>query len=70
MTDNSAIIAACHRAYTGFEANDPADLIALMTPDVVFDFPTSLRYSPSPTGGSPRPGSTPTPPRAATPSPA
>jgi len=44
MTDNSAIIAACHRAYTGFEANDPADLIALMTPDVVFDLPTSLPY--------------------------
>ena len=28
MAGNSAIVAACHRSYTGFEANDATDLIA------------------------------------------
>jgi hypothetical protein len=54
MTDNSAIIAACHRAYTGFAANDPTDLIALMTPDVVFEgLPVSRQRLTRLSAGSP-----------------
>ncbi|MGW1506607.1 nuclear transport factor 2 family protein [Streptomyces mirabilis] len=44
MSSNQAIVDACHRAYTGFEKNDSSDLVALMSPDVVFHFPTSLPY--------------------------
>ncbi|WP_405833359.1 nuclear transport factor 2 family protein [Streptomyces sp. NBC_01176] len=44
MSSNQAIVDACHRAYTGFEKNDSSDLVALMSPDVVFNFPTSLPY--------------------------
>jgi uncharacterized protein len=44
MSNNQKIIDACWRAYTGFEKNDSTELIALMSPDVVFHFPTSLPY--------------------------
>jgi ketosteroid isomerase-like protein len=44
MLSNQAIVDACHRAYTGFEKNDSSDLVALMSPDVVFHFPASLPY--------------------------
>ena len=44
MSNNQKIIDACWRAYTGFEKNDSTDLIALMSPEVVFYFPTSLPY--------------------------
>jgi uncharacterized protein len=44
MSNNLKIIDACWRAYTGFEKNDSTELIALMSPDVVFHFPTSLPY--------------------------
>ncbi len=38
---------AGRRAYSGFEENDSSDLVALMSPEVVFHFPTSL-----PSGGT------------------
>ncbi|MGW3633334.1 nuclear transport factor 2 family protein [Streptomyces sp. NPDC005122] len=44
MSSNQTIVDACHRAYTGFEKNDSTDLVALMSPDVAFHFPTSLPY--------------------------
>lgn len=44
MSDNKAIVAACRRAYSGFEKNDSSDLVELMSPDVLFHFPTSLPY--------------------------
>jgi ketosteroid isomerase-like protein len=44
MSRNQAIVDACRRAYSGFEKNDSSDLMALMSPDVVFHFPTSLPY--------------------------
>ncbi|MFG1372783.1 nuclear transport factor 2 family protein [Xanthobacter oligotrophicus] len=44
MTDNSGIVEACRAAFTGFEANDKRKLIEILSPDVVFEFPTSLPY--------------------------
>ena len=44
MSRNQAIVDACWRAYSGFEKNDSSDLVALMSPEVIFDFPTSLPY--------------------------
>jgi ketosteroid isomerase-like protein len=44
MSHNQAIVDACRRAYFGFEKNDSSDLVTLMSPDVVFHFPTSLPY--------------------------
>ncbi|KUJ35900.1 limonene-1,2-epoxide hydrolase [Streptomyces sp. NRRL F-5122] len=44
MSRNQAIVDACRRAYSGFEENDSSDLVALMSPEVVFHFPTSLPY--------------------------
>ncbi|MFD8999561.1 nuclear transport factor 2 family protein [Streptomyces sp. NPDC059582] len=44
MSDNKAIVNACRRAYSGFAKNDSTDLVALMSSDVIFDFPASLPY--------------------------
>jgi ketosteroid isomerase-like protein len=44
MSSNQTIVDACRRAYTGFEENDSSDLVALMSPNMVFHFPTSLPY--------------------------
>ncbi|MGW2501963.1 nuclear transport factor 2 family protein [Streptomyces sp. NPDC001588] len=44
MSRNQPIVDACRRAYSGFEENDSSDLVALMSPEVVFHFPTSLPY--------------------------
>ena len=42
--DNATLIAACKKAFTGFERNDKADLIAHLADDVVFEFSDSLPY--------------------------
>ncbi|TFV33013.1 nuclear transport factor 2 family protein [Streptomyces sp. T1317-0309] len=47
MPRNQPIVDAGRRAYSGFEENDSSDLVALMSPEVVFHFPTSL-----PSGGT------------------
>ncbi|MFD8505200.1 nuclear transport factor 2 family protein [Streptomyces sp. NPDC059687] len=44
MSRNEDIVNACRSAYSGFEKNDSSDLVALMSPDVIFHFPTSLPY--------------------------
>jgi len=38
------IIAACQKAFTGFERNDKTDLIALLADDIEFEFSDSLPY--------------------------
>ncbi|CAN5606656.1 hypothetical protein BH09PSE5_BH09PSE5_35720 [soil metagenome] len=44
MSDNSKIVKACRLAYTGFEKNQREPLLALLSEDVVFEFPKSLPY--------------------------
>ena len=44
MTSNSAIVAACKLAFTGFEKNDRSELLRLFATDFVFDVPDSLPY--------------------------
>jgi ketosteroid isomerase-like protein len=41
---NQAIVEACRLAYSGFENNQREPLLALLAPDVVFEFPKSLPY--------------------------
>src|ERR1700676_279664 len=41
---NSAIVAACKLAFTGFEKNDRSELLRLFATDFVFDVPDSLPY--------------------------
>ncbi|ANN67106.1 nuclear transport factor 2 family protein [Bordetella bronchialis] len=43
MTD-AELLAACRKAFTGFERNDRADLVAALADDVVFEFSDSLPY--------------------------
>ncbi|OZI26346.1 limonene-1,2-epoxide hydrolase [Bordetella genomosp. 9] len=43
MTD-AELLAACRKAFTGFEKNDRADLVAALADDVVFEFSDSLPY--------------------------
>lgn len=42
--ENTKIIAACRKAFTGFEKNDRTDLVALLDDQVIFDFSDSLPY--------------------------
>lgn len=44
MADNSKIIQACHKAFTGWEKNDLTKIMDLFAEDGVFEFPTSLPY--------------------------
>jgi hypothetical protein len=44
VSRNQEIVDACWRAYFGFEENDSSDLVALMSPEVIFNFPASLPY--------------------------
>jgi hypothetical protein len=44
MMPNSAIVAACKLAFTGFEKNDRSELLRLFATDFVFDIPDSLPY--------------------------
>jgi uncharacterized protein len=41
---NDAIVEACRLAYSGFDKNQREPLLALLAPDVVFEFPKSLPY--------------------------
>ena len=41
---NSAIVAACKLAFTGFEKNDRSEFLQLLATDFVFDIPDSLPY--------------------------
>jgi ketosteroid isomerase-like protein len=38
------ILEACLRAYTGFEKNERAPLVALFDPEIVFEFPETVPY--------------------------
>ncbi|NWA29890.1 nuclear transport factor 2 family protein [Pseudomonas gingeri] len=38
------LIAACKKAFTGFEKNDNSDLLSVLADDVVFEFSDSLPY--------------------------
>ena len=42
--DNTTLIAACKKAFSGFERNDKTDLVAHLADDVVFEFSDSLPY--------------------------
>jgi len=42
--NNPTLIAACTKAFTGFERNDKSDLVAHLADDVVFEFSDSLPY--------------------------
>ena len=44
MMPNSAIVAACKLAFTGFEKNDRSELLRLFATEFVFDIPDSLPY--------------------------
>src|ERR1700692_1680432 len=44
MMPNSAVVAACKLAFTGFEKNDRSELLRLFATDFVFDVPDSLPY--------------------------
>jgi ketosteroid isomerase-like protein len=44
------LIDACKKAFTGFEQNNKADLIAVLADDVVFEFSDSLPYGGTYTG--------------------
>lgn len=41
---NKHLVDACRKAFTGFEGNDRADLVAALADDVVFEFSDSLPY--------------------------
>ncbi|WP_321964659.1 nuclear transport factor 2 family protein [Paraburkholderia sp. J7] len=41
---NTAIIAACEKAFSGFEKNDKTELVGLLAEDFVFEFSDSLPY--------------------------
>jgi ketosteroid isomerase-like protein len=41
---NKHLVEACKKAFTGFEANDKADLVAALADDVMFEFSDSLPY--------------------------
>ncbi|MBA3666656.1 MAG: nuclear transport factor 2 family protein [Sphingomonas sp.] len=41
---NQKILEACRRAYSDFDNNDRGALAPYLSPDIVFDFPTSLPY--------------------------
>ncbi|WP_327123090.1 hypothetical protein [Streptomyces sp. NBC_01727] len=44
MSREQEIVETCWQAYSGFEENDSADLVTLMSP-VIFNFPTSLPHA-------------------------
>jgi ketosteroid isomerase-like protein len=39
-----SLVAACKKAFTGFEKNDKSDLVAVLADNVVFEFSDSLPY--------------------------
>jgi ketosteroid isomerase-like protein len=41
---NPTLVAACTKAFTGFDRNDRSDLVAHLADDVVFEFSDSLPY--------------------------
>lgn len=43
MTD-AELLDACRKAFTGFEKNDRADLVAALADDAIFEFSDSLPY--------------------------
>jgi ketosteroid isomerase-like protein len=44
MSSNPKIVEACRLAFTGFENNNMKALFAVLSPDLVFEFPESLPY--------------------------
>jgi len=43
-TSSAAVLAACKKAFTGFDKNDRADLVSVLDDNVVFEFSDSLPY--------------------------
>ena len=44
MSKNQPVVEACRLAFTGFEKNQMSALRAVLSPDLVFEFPKSLPY--------------------------